>query len=354
MLVQCPSCRTTYKVADEVVKGAAAAFRCSRCKHTFELDGGEPPPATPTKPPASRPADSPEPQDRELSFTFIPPPTSPPNEIAAPTADEPTAANNIRENAQSPAEQWTMNSSATAELTDKSFTMPPPTAAREPDKLVDMPKNFEEKERPFAAPHLQDKPDAANDAPATVVAMAAYTDERASIRPYLSLFALLLLGFALLAAMTHAKPAAMERLVQKIPFVGATILKNNHLKDGVLLQSVRTGYQSIQGNREVLVVTGIALNQNPVAIREVKLTGKVFNPDGKVLEKQTIWVGNTISPKIIRGMTVEDIPHLQDLKPLKSFGLPPGDSVPFTIVFLKPAKQAKDFSLEVVLADGDV
>ena len=53
-------------------------------------------------------------------------------------------------------------------------------------------------------------------------------------------------------------------------------------------------------------------------------------------------------------MTAEDIPHLQDLKPLKSFELPPGDSVAFTMVFLKPPKQVKDFSLEVVLADGAI
>ncbi|MGN6733894.1 MAG: zinc-ribbon domain-containing protein, partial [Candidatus Binatia bacterium] len=41
MLVQCPKCRTTYKVSDEVLSGAAPAFRCSRCKHTFELEPAE-------------------------------------------------------------------------------------------------------------------------------------------------------------------------------------------------------------------------------------------------------------------------------------------------------------------------
>ena len=70
MLVQCPSCRTTYKVADEVVKGAAPAFRCSRCKHTFELEGAESIPTTAVTPaPASSEATL-EPQDRELSFSF--------------------------------------------------------------------------------------------------------------------------------------------------------------------------------------------------------------------------------------------------------------------------------------------
>ena len=36
MLVRCPSCATTYKVADEILTGTTPAFRCSRCKHTFE------------------------------------------------------------------------------------------------------------------------------------------------------------------------------------------------------------------------------------------------------------------------------------------------------------------------------
>jgi hypothetical protein len=53
-------------------------------------------------------------------------------------------------------------------------------------------------------------------------------------------------------------------------------------------------------------------------------------------------------------MTTEDIPHLQDLKPLKSFEVPPGDSIPFTIVFLRSAKNAKAFSCDVVTAEGAI
>ena len=101
------------------------------------------------------------------------------------------------------------------------------------------------------------------------------------------------------------------------------------------------------------MISGVALNQNPVVVREIQLIGKVYNEGGKEIERQTIWVGNTISPKIIRGMTLEDIPQLQDLKPLKSFEIPPGDSIPFTIVFLKSAKGAKEFTCEVAIAEGD-
>ncbi|MDP9129489.1 MAG: zinc-ribbon domain-containing protein [Candidatus Binatota bacterium] len=348
MLVQCPSCRTTYRVADEVVKGAAPAFRCSRCKHNFELEGAETALVTPEKPAPSEAAVAREPQDRELTFSFSPPPAAKTDKFPQTAVG---SANPPAETPGSPApDRWLLKPEPSNTLTEPPFTKLADTATREQEKIVDIPNNFDENEPAFAAPQLKQE----QDNPANILAMSSYVDQRASIRPYLSLFGLLLVGFSLLAAMTYAKPAAMENLVEKIPFVGATVLKNNHLKDGVLLQSLRTGYQNINGDREVLVLTGVAFNQNPVVIREVKVTGKVFNLEGKELEKQTIWIGNTISPKIIRGMTAEDIPHLQDLKPLKSFELPPGDSIAFTMVFLKPAKQVKDFSLEVVLADGEI
>ena len=348
MLVQCPNCRTTFRVADEAVKGSAPTFRCSRCKHNFELEGAETASAKPEKPVLSNGAVVPEPEDRELTFSFS---RSSAGELSepAPVATEPVKPPSKTADSFA-SDRWSMDPEPPRRSVEPTFTKSAAAANREQEKIVDLPPDFEENERAFAGPELKQK----QDNNANILAMSSYVDQRASIRPYLSLFGLLLIGFSLLAAMTHAKPTAMENLVKNIPFVGATMLKNNHLKDGVLLQSLRTGYQNIQGDREVLLLTGVAFNQNPVVIREVKVTGKVFNLEGKELEKQTIWIGNTISPKIIRGMTAEDIPHLQDLKPLKSFELPPGDSIAFTMVFLKPPKQVKDFSLEVVLADGAI
>ncbi|MBM4296828.1 MAG: hypothetical protein FJ143_03720, partial [Deltaproteobacteria bacterium] len=84
MLVQCPNCKTTYKVSDEVLKGAAPAFRCSRCRHTFELEADEPAP-TAGDIAAAAPAKQPPPaEDQELSFSF------PPKEVAEPAAVEPS------------------------------------------------------------------------------------------------------------------------------------------------------------------------------------------------------------------------------------------------------------------------
>jgi hypothetical protein len=65
-----------------------------------------------------------------------------------------------------------------------------------------------------------------------------------------------------------------------------------------------------------------------------------------------MWIGNAISSQIIRGMSAQDIADLQRLKPLKTFEIPPGDSVPFAIVFLRTGKHVKDARYEVLSAEA--
>ena len=64
--------------------------------------------------------------------------------------------------------------------------------------------------------------------------------------PYLSLLSLLVIGFSLLAVISHANPQTPENILKNIPLLGATVLKNNHLKNGILIKSLGTSVQSIQ------------------------------------------------------------------------------------------------------------
>ncbi|MBM2802436.1 MAG: Znf/thioredoxin put protein [Deltaproteobacteria bacterium] len=364
MRVQCPNCKTTYKVADEVLKGAPPAFRCSRCKHTFEIEAMEPLEAQSERINDDAKKDRAAAADPELSFSFAPKADEIPAAAAmdtlaeSDTGESPAiqAKSNTHDNAEIPNHQdiresedsWTLSNRENK--VEKPFTLSdsPPTTPR--SKIDDGAKDFFADDPIFPRAAIDDDGDDGNN----IVPMSSYTDQQASILPYLTLLGLLVIVFSLIVVITHAHPKASESFVKNIPLLGPSVFKNKHLKDGILIQSLRGGYQTIHGNREVFVVTGVAVNQNPVVIRELQLTGKVFSEVGKELEQQTIWVGNTLSPKILRGMTPEDIPHLQNLKPLKSFELPPGDSIPFAMVFLKSTKSAKDFTCEVVLADSEV
>lgn len=343
MLVQCPQCKTKYKVSDDVVKGAAPAFRCSRCKYTFELEPSELPEPSPEETPLP---DADKAAEQELSFTF--PSQEKENSqaqaenIAAPFASETHAG--FTSNTESP-DSWSINAGAAKE--EEPFTISEPLQPAKEEKISDAPEHA-------SAEQLDDLTfPPSREATANVYAIAPYREQRASIVPFLTLFVLLIIFFSFATAYHLVHPQSSEGIVGKIPLVGSSVLKNNHLKNGVLLQSLQANYQTIQGNREIFVVTGTALNQNPVVIREVRVAGKLYNQEGKEIEQQTIWIGNAISPKIVRGMTVQDISDLQRLKPLKSFEIPPGDSVPFTIVFLKPTKAAKDFRCEIMSAEGE-
>ncbi|HEX9788246.1 MAG TPA: hypothetical protein VGB09_09470 [Candidatus Binatia bacterium] len=244
-------------------------------------------------------------------------------------------------------DQWSISDPERDEV--HRFVLPPNEPSIESGKVLDAAPDF-----PADDPFFPKVKDDDADDPNNILAISSYRDQKASVLPFITLFGLLIIGFTLVSVISYARPGASEAAIKKIPLIGASVLKNRHLKDGILIQSLRPGYQTIQGNREVFLISGVAVNQNPVVVREIQLSAIAYNDEGKELERQTIWVGNTISPKIIRGMTTEDIPHLQDLKPLKSFEIPPGDSIPFTIVFLKSAKGAKEFSCEVAAAEGAI
>ena len=319
MIVRCPSCKTTYKVADALVKDTNPAFRCSRCKHTFELESVETPEKPVERTHSPEPLFSKTPVEQELTFTF-----------ASKEQDGETQKEFINPPRQS------------FEFPARDQGEPMSTVESTPD----------ETEAISPQPSLSQPLPPARETTDNVLSLEPYRDQPASTVPFLTLFGLLLMLFAFATAFHVAHPKASEEIVRSIPLVGPAVLKNNRLKNGVALQSLRAGHQTIQGNREVLVVSGIAQNQNPVVIREVRVAGQLYNLDGKEIEHQVIWIGNAISSRIIRGMTVQDISDLQRLKPLKNFEIPPGDSIPFTIVFLKSTKEIRHFSCEVLGAEG--
>lgn len=326
MLVQCPKCKTTYKVSDDVVKGAAPTFRCSRCKHTFEVQLTE---VTPDTAGRNRRVDD----SGELLFAFEPAPPAEP--------EEPRDEN--AHNAGSPG----------APPLGAVHTVEPARAAGAVSKHTQTVGRLEldtQVSEPGKEPRAIAKPP--REAVDKVLNIAPYREQRASVMPFLTLFGLLVLLSAFVLAYQKNYPAASEGWLANIPLLGPSVVRNDHLKNGVLLKSMETKFQVLQGNREAVVLTGVAVNQNPVMIRNVQLSGQLFDHEGKEIERQTMWIGNAISSQIIRGMTAQDVIDLQRLKPLKTFEIPPGDSVPFAIVFLRPGKSLKDARCEVLSVEA--
>jgi predicted Zn finger-like uncharacterized protein len=347
MLVKCPSCATTYKVADEILIGTTPAFRCSRCKHTFEIELN----ASVETVPLPNDVESKVQDDNgggELNFAFGPEEQGgrvnrEQHETSAPAMTHFPPPDSVDSLVEQETQRWSLPSAMKAE---EPFTLSADRKSQRIDEKPDRRENGKGGEKP-SEEILPTMPTS------NISVLEPYRDQQASTLPYVSLFSLLILFFSLATAFQYAYPEVLDRWIKKVPLIGAAIAKNDRLKDGVALKSLRGSYQVIQGNREIFVVTGVAMNQNPVIIREVRIAGETFGPDEKSVEQQEMWIGNAISAKIIRGMTAQDILDLQRLKPLKTFEIPPGDSVPFTIVFLKPSKAVKTFTTTVLAAEEE-
>jgi len=173
-----------------------------------------------------------------------------------------------------------------------------------------------------------------------------------SVLPYFSLFGILLLIFSVVTLAYQASPTRLESFIKAIPWFGPMVIKNNHLRDGIMVQSLRSDIMTIVGGRKVFVISGEVVNRTQVSVGEIRVEGQTYTEGGEEIESQAISIGNPISKKIIRDMTAREISILQRLSPKKNYEIPPDKSATFTIVFLKPPDNVKAFSCKVLSARG--
>jgi hypothetical protein len=172
-----------------------------------------------------------------------------------------------------------------------------------------------------------------------------------SVTPFLFLSGVLLLACASVTLLYKARPEPIENLLKNVPLLGSSMVRNDYLRQGIVLQTVVGRFQRIQGNRDIFLLSGVAVNRNRVRVREVKIEGYTYARDGTVLESHVITIGNAISPKIIRDLTEQEIKDLQKTGPVRRFEIQPDESVPFSIVFVRPNVSPQSFGYRVVSAD---
>ena len=336
MHVQCPSCKITYNVSDNLINSESATFRCSRCRHTFVLEIRRES-KSPRKIMSLSPKNlHPNEEERELSFSFIQPEANrraPEQEAGATLAPGATPdLNRPKEKAQQASDP---GSGGSESLLFPPRVENPPAFAPKSDALSGAVET--EFEKTWWTPPKQPE----EKQPATQL----------SSTPYLGIFVLLLTLYALFVLNHSSNPEQVEKRLRLIPGMEWMVFKNNHLKQGIEIQSITQKTQMIRGNREVFTISGVVVNRNPVGVREVRIEGYIFNGDGSEMERQMISVGNPISANLIRDVEAKEISILQEIGPQKRFTIPPDESAPFLIVFLKPPKDIKSFAYRVLSAE---
>jgi predicted Zn finger-like uncharacterized protein len=344
MLVQCPSCHTTYRVSENLVSKSKPTFRCSRCKNIFVL-GSKAAAHTPAEPPDSSPSLDGEPG--ELSFSFPVPET---NTLArenvveshdVPAANGPAASTDND------------NKEAAFERRDRDWSIELPAASSAESFTLKEKKSFAEIHNPTeqSFDFTSERPAVTKHADTAVASAEASPNLPLSVTPYLLLCVALLILFSSLTLAYKARPAPIEGFLKTVPWIGHSILKNDYLRQGIMLQAGPPRFERILGNREVFLLSGVALNRNRVKVREVKIEGYVFGSDGKVIDRQIITVGNAISSKIVRDLTKQEIETLQRQSPIRRFEILPDESAPFSIVFIKSSAEIKSFGYRILSAE---
>ena len=343
MLIQCPSCHTTFRVSESLVSKSKPTFRCSRCKNIFALGSkaaahtrGEPPKRS------SRLQEEP----GELSFSFPPPDT---DATRREKLVEPSGASAAADGPATRLEE--KESSFVIPRRDQDWSIAPPPNPFEASFALRDKNSFAEIHNPIEQSFEfgSEGPTVAKHADTAAEAAAEFSPNLPlSVTPYFLLCGGLLFLFSSLTLAYKARPAPIENWLKAVPWIGHSILKNDHLRQGIVLQAGRPRFQRIQGNREVFLLSGVALNRNRVKVREVRIEGYAFGSDGKVIDRQIITVGNAISSKIVRDLTVQEIATLQKQSPVKRFEILPDESAPFSIVFLKSSAEIKSFGYRIL------
>jgi predicted Zn finger-like uncharacterized protein len=302
MIIQCKQCATKFRFSDELMTGDGVWVRCGRCGHEFfEIN---------TKRETFVPPREPAPAMREA------PPAPggegpPPAEKAAP---KPAA---VEEPAALP-----------RPLTPADVTRPPtaPKAALEEDGL---PEEDLEEETPRAS---------------------FWTPSRIVV--YSILVVLVVIGVYLWLfpqigrdALNFVSPGSGDRVMGAAPKAAAVAAPG-----GINFAEVKERFTKSTASGDLLVISGLAVNEFEYPVARVRLRGKILDSAGKVLGEIETFAGNLLTDEELNRLTDKEV--LAELQRQEGSDMPNANirsraSIPFMIVFSNPPKEVDEFIIEL-------
>jgi hypothetical protein len=161
---------------------------------------------------------------------------------------------------------------------------------------------------------------------------------------------LTLAAYACLSLVFYLFPRAGISILGSLPWVGFLVLEDHRLHQRVVLDPLSAAFETLNDNKTVLVISGIATNKNALSLREIEIEGKIYDSQGRELGHEIISGGNALSRKVLRDLTAKDISVLQVQKARQQFAIPAKESTEFVIVFLNPNLNATKFNARVISA----
>ncbi len=151
------------------------------------------------------------------------------------------------------------------------------------------------------------------------------------------------LGFGVLSVYLYTNPEGVRTLFGGVPLIGARLTEARLNPTAVQLNDVKGGYERVQGDRLVFVISGTAVNNSAVPARSIQIEGRIA---GAREQRQVVFCG--AAPRDVKELSLREIALLQTLEPPKDWSLAPGEQAAFLVVFASPPTDLREFGAEVV------
>ncbi len=151
------------------------------------------------------------------------------------------------------------------------------------------------------------------------------------------------LGYGVFSIYLYTHPANLRSVLGRVPIVGASFAEPQLGPEQVQLTGVKGEYRQVQGNAVVFVVSGVAINNAPVAVRGVQIKARAT---GAREDSVLVYCGT--QPHDVERYSVPELQMLQSLeRPPAGWMLGPGQQTPFLLVFANPPPALREFTAEV-------
>ena len=329
MIIQCKQCATKFRFKDELMTGEGVWVRCGRCGHEFfEVNTRQDASAPPAQEAVKAKPDS---ADAAAAEATAPPEKPAPKPVPKP---EPMAPPKML----TPADVIS-KPLAPAEIISPTAASRPlaPVDAISPAEVVN-PVPVEEEEVELEDDEQEEQPRTSF---WTTGRLVAY-----------SILVFLVVGGVYLwlnPAITRdvlnvVYPGASDRVLGPAPSAPVATA------GGINFAEVKERFTKSTASGDILVISGLAVNEYEYPVARLKLRGKILDNTGKILGEVETFAGNLLTDDELNRLTDKEV--LAELQKPEGSDMPNTNirsraSIPFMIVFMNPPKEVDEFIIEL-------
>lgn len=299
--LDCPRCGTTYRLSGARGARESATYECAKCHEVFG-------------PGADADEDwRDEPDDDAFRFDDEDPP---PETTRAPRRDR-----------RRPPERDDVARSLEADDEDDEPETPAaPDLDQEDDDEEVVTPPARRKRRAGAAVEEDDEPESSGVARFALRSLIGVT-----------------LAYSVLSVWASTHHPEFQRLLGRIPLVGARIAELARNPGEVALRDVAGGYDYLKSGELTFVVRGRAVNLSDDPLRRVRVEGRITGAE----ERRHV-ASCTDAPADVRKASRQMLLLMETIRETRPAVLPPGGAAACDVVFVDPPPGIRELSLEVV------